>query len=234
MGKYTFRTVEEKWEVIRPFIEEDVNIHVLSARFGIDYKVISSWVRKYKADGMDGLKRRAGRKDYPDSLKLEAVRDVLQNGMSFPEAVVKHGISEEGVLRRWVSLYNGGNNIISSKKGASTMPVKKTSSQKGRKTTLAEKVEIVNYAISRDHDYQGAMKEFGVSYSQVYSWVRKFEAGGSDSLKDRRGRNREEEELTEFELLGLEIKRLKTRNAYLEMEGDLAKKLLELKQRRGR
>lgn len=47
--------------------------------------------------------------------------------------------------------------------------------KQGRQTTFEERVEIVNYTIAHGKDYQAAIEKFGVSYQQVYSWVRKFE-----------------------------------------------------------
>ena len=48
---------------------------------------------------------------------------------------------------------------------------------KGRKTTLEERIEIVQYTLAHDLDYERAVKKFGVSYPQVYAWVRKYQAG---------------------------------------------------------
>ena len=35
-----------------------------------------------------------------------------------------------------------------------------------------------------------------ISYQQIYSWVRKYEATGVDGLVDRRGKAKAEDELT--------------------------------------
>lgn len=103
----------------------------------------------------------------------------------------------------------------------------------GRKTTLEERIEIAQYTIARNLDYKSAMKEYTVSYQQVYSWVNKYKDGGYESLKDNRGRKKKAEELTELELLKLEVKQLKARNEHLEMESDIEKKLEELRYRYG-
>lgn len=54
-----------------------------------------------------------------------------------------------------------------------------------------ERVEIVNFPLAHEKDYQGAVEKYGVSYQQVYSWVRKFEKEGSHGLLDRRGKGLE-------------------------------------------
>ncbi|KXU11072.1 Mobile element protein [Streptococcus gallolyticus] len=98
--------------------------------------------------------------------------------------------------------------------------------RQGRQTTFDERVEIVNFTIAHNKDYQAAIEKYGISYQQVYSWVRKFEQEGSQGLLDRRGKGLETKpNLTPEEKLQLKIKQLEERNRYLEMELGLLKKL---------
>lgn len=107
--------------------------------------------------------------------------------------------------------------------------------KQGRKTTFEERLEIVNYTIAHEKNYQVAIDKFGVSYQQVYFWVRKFEKNDSQGLVDRRGKGLESKpNLTEAEKLQLKIKQLEERNRYLEMEVGLLKKLEEIKRRNRR
>lgn len=103
---------------------------------------------------------------------------------------------------------------------------------KGRKTTLKERIEIVQYTLAREKDYHGAAEKYAVSYQQVYSWVKKYESDGAAALEDRRGKKlASKETLTETERLQLEVKELKHRNEYLEAEAGLLKKLEEIERR---
>ncbi len=89
----------------------------------------------------------------------------------------------------------------------------------GRKTTFEERVEIVNFTITHDKDYQAAIEKYGISYQQVYSWVRKFEKDGSQGPLDRRGKGLDRKPtLPPEEELQLKNKQLEERNRYLEME----------------
>ena len=83
---------------------------------------------------------------------------------------------------------------------------------------------------ANDHAYSTAADKFKVSYQQVYTWVRKLEKTGPDSLSDRRGKSKEAP-LTELELAKLEIKRLKAENKHLELDRILSKKLWEIQRR---
>lgn len=137
----------------------------------------------------------------------------------------RYDISDTYVLRSWIKRYTSGKDLKATSKGYSRM-------KQGRPTTFEERVEIVNYTIAHGKDYQAAIEKFGVSYQQVYSWVRKFEKSGSQGLVDRRGRGLESKpNLTEAELLQLKIKQLEERNRLLEIEVGLLKKLEDVKRR---
>ncbi|MBT2287456.1 hypothetical protein J7E78_28625 [Paenibacillus polymyxa] len=41
--------------------------------------------------------------------------------------------------------------------------------------TVQERIEITQYTIAIDLDYSKAKQKFGVSYAQVYAWVRKYQ-----------------------------------------------------------
>ena len=102
---------------------------------------------------------------------------------------------------------------------------------KPRKTTLEERIRIVEYCISNSNDYSAAAKAYNCSYGQIYSWVKKYAANGVDGLKDGRGRTKPEEELSEIEKLKAENRLLKAEKKKQQMEIDLLKKLEEIGRR---
>ena len=52
-----------------------------------------------------------------------------------------------------------------------------------RKTTIDERKEIVNYCIEHNRNYKETAALYNVSYSQVYSWMKKYDSEGEDSRK---------------------------------------------------
>ena len=100
---------------------------------------------------------------------------------------------------------------------------------KGRKTTQEERSQIVAFCIEHGKDYGLTVETYKVSYQQIYSWVRKYEAGGVDGLVDRRGKSKPEDELTEAERLRQENRMLQAMLKDKEMEIALLKKLRELR-----
>ena len=100
---------------------------------------------------------------------------------------------------------------------------------KGRKTTQEERAQIVAFCIEHGKDYALTVKTYQVSYQQIYSWVRKYEASGVDGLVDRRGKAKPVDELTETERLRQENRMLQAKLNDKEMEIALLKKLRELR-----
>ena len=98
---------------------------------------------------------------------------------------------------------------------------------KGRKTTQEERAEIVAFCIEHNKDYGLTVETYNVSYQQIYAWVRKYEEGGVDKLKDNRGRTKPVEEMTEVEKLKAEMKILEAKNRQLEIENAFIKKIVD-------
>ena len=101
----------------------------------------------------------------------------------------------------------------------------------GTKTTWEERIQIVLDCLGNKKDYQEAANTHQVSYQQIYQWVKKYEDGGVDALKDRRGSTKEESELTPEEKMTLQMKKLERENERLRAENLFLKKLEEIERR---
>ncbi len=102
---------------------------------------------------------------------------------------------------------------------------------KGKHTTYEERVEMVSYCIEHGNDYAAAMDKYGISYQQIYSWVKKYDENGVEGLVDKRGKRKPESEMTELEKLRAENRMLEARNKQLELENAVLKKLEEIERR---
>ncbi len=130
------------------------------------------------------MSRRRNKK-YSIEFKLQAVEDYLNSGGSLREICKKHEIKDKRRLHNWVMWYNG-HKEFKEHRGAGT----EIYITKGRKSTLEERIEIVEYCIEHGKDYPATIEKYGVSYQQLYSWVRKYEEIGIDGLCDGRGRTK--------------------------------------------
>ena len=163
-------------------------------------------------------------KHYGAELKLQAVQDYLAGKGSQKAICQKYGISARSILQEWIMCYNGHKDfkVRSGAKGEIYMT-------KGRKTTQEERAKIVAFCIEHGKDYALTVETYQVSYQQIYSWVRKYEARGVNGLVDRRGKAKPEDELTEAERLRQENRMLQAKLKDKEMEISLLKKLRELR-----
>ncbi len=162
-------------------------------------------------------------KKYSTELKTQAVEDYLNGKGSLWNICHKYEIVNEKSLREWIMWYNG-HKVFRKRRGART----EIYMTKGRKTTLEERIEIVEYCIERGKDYPATIEKYSISYQQIYSWVRKYEEIGVDGLRDRRGRTKPVEEMSDVEKLQAENRLLKAQLRDKEVEMLLLKKLQEL------
>lgn len=96
-----------------------------------------------------------------------------------------------------------------------------------RKTTIEERKEIVEYCINHNRNYKDTAALYDISYSQVYSWVKKYDVNGEESLTDKRGHHKTDDEVDELERLRRENLRLKRQLEEKDMLTELLKKVKE-------
>ncbi|MEX2460621.1 MAG: transposase, partial [Paenibacillaceae bacterium] len=193
----------------------------VARKYDISVTTLVKWRRRYEWYGIEGLEIQTHNKSYSAELKLQAVLDYLSGNYSQYEIIDKYKISSRTQLARWISKYNDHSSLKSYKsEGALAMT-------KGRSTNWNERIDIVQYCLSNNHDYQNTSAKYQVSYQQVYQWVKKYEAGGDDALRDGRGRKKAPEELSEADRQKLAMKKLEYENERLRAENALLKKLQE-------
>ena len=157
-------------------------------------------------------------KKYSMELKMKAVQSYINGEGSYEILKEKYKSRSSTQLKKWFLWYNGHREFKerTSAKGEIYMT-------KGRKTTQEERAEIVAFCIEHNKDYGLTVETYNVSYQQIYTWVRKYEEGGVDKLKDNRGRTKPVEEMTEIEKLRAEMKILEAKNRQLEIENAFIK-----------
>jgi transposase-like protein len=205
---------------------EEYSVGELSERYQIPKVTLYNWIERFEKDGISGLEDVKAWKSYSKELKLTAVRDYLSGEYSQYEIVRLYEISSRSVLQGWINKYNSHRDLKDTPEGRTS------SMTKGRKTTWDERLTIVSYCLKNGKNYHKTAEVYEVSYQQVYQWVKKFEHGGDGALRDKRGRNKEEIELSTEEKIKLEMKKLERENERLRAENAFLKKLEEIERRR--
>ena len=194
----------------------------LAEKYGIGKTTLQQWVAKYRLYGIAAFIKHPGNSSYSSDFKKMCVQAVLSGEGSVDNIVAKYSISSREVPRRWIQCYNADR-----EPGDYSPKREVCMAEARRKTTIEERREIVTYCLSHNHDYKGTASVCEVSCSQVYSWVKKYEASGEGGLTDRRGRHKTDDEADEPERLRRENLRLKRRLEEKDMAVELLKKVKE-------
>ena len=205
---------------------ENDSPETIARRVGVAPNSVRRWIANYESMGQAAFIRN-GNKHYSKELKEQAVKDYLSGKGSLQEICKKHKIKSTCQLRSWIKKYNGHEELKASGTGETVIMTK------GRKTTFDERVEIVQYCIAHDHNYAETSAKYNVSYQQARNYTVKYEAGGIEALRDRRGRTKPLDEMSELEKLRAENRILRAEKERAEMEASFLKKLDEIERRRG-
>lgn len=218
-------TAIEKLSIINGIESGQVGVKESVRKFGISKSTLAKWRRRYRNFGYEALEVRSHNKSYSAELKHQAVEDCLFGGLSQYAVIDKYGISSRNQLANWIKKYNGHSSL-------KAYTGVKTAMTKGRSTTWQERIEIALYCITHERDYGKAAAQYKVSYQQVYGWVKKYEEGGQDALRDGRGRTKAPEELSDADRQKLAMKKLEYENERLRAENAFLKKFQEFERRR--
>ena len=216
---------EEKMNAVKRRLEGKESYASIAGSIGAGETTIQTWVLNYEAMGEDAFIRSSNR-HYTLEEKNEAVKFYLEGKGSLSATCKKFKIPSAGTLRRWIKVYNDCELKASPAGGKRTVMIK------GRKTTLEERIAIVENHIKSGSTYDETAQKYNVSYQQIYQWYHKYMDKGVDGLKDGRGRTRTEEEMSELEKLKAENRLLKAELENRKLENLFLKKVKEIERRR--
>jgi len=223
-------SIEDKLKACEDYLSGTRSISQICIDFGMSSKngmTIYKWVDKYMTWGLDAFLISSHNRAYTKEFKTQAVKEYISGQASVREIVAKYNIGSKSMLERWISLYDSDMNL----KDYNPKP-EVYMAESRRKTTKEERIEIVRYCIEHNRDYKETALRYDVSYGQVYSWVRKYDASGEEGLLDKRGHHKSDEEVDGLEKLRRENTRLKRQLEAKDRTVELLKKVQEYERRR--
>ena len=224
MSRRSKTTDEERMAAVQEYMNGEGSYRSIAKKYGITYERFRQLVIRAQTEGIESIKLSHTNKKYSAETKMSAVKEYLEGKCSQVEICKKYNITNDSLLIQWIKCYNNGKDFKER-----TRSERGITMNKGRKTTQEERVEIVAFCAENGKNYGLAMEKYGVSYQQIYSWVRKYESKGVEGLTDRRGKAKPENELTDADRLRMENKILQAKLKDTEMENKLLKKLRELR-----
>ena len=216
-------TPELREKIAKEYLAGNISSIELARKYNIPSDTtVRVWAQKYKEQGIAAFIKGQGNAHYSSEFKTFCVELCISGEMSINEVVAKYNISAQQVLRRWIMKYNANREL---KDYYPNQEVYMAESK--RKTTIDERKEIVEYCIAHNYNYSNTAAIYDVSYSQVYSWVKKYKANGVEGLIDKRGQHKTDDEVDELERLHRENARLKRQLEEKDMLAELLKKVQE-------
>lgn len=217
---------EEKIKIVKEFLSGQSTLSEIGSRYGYTFRkgypgCYQRWIALYKEHGESAFFHN-GNSCYTKEFKVKVVEEYIAGTASATELAAKYKISTASILLNWVKMYNANRELRSYEPQREVYMA-----EARRKTTIEERKEIVEYCLLHNRDYKGTASLYDVSYSQVYSWVRKYDATGEEGLSDKRGRHKTDDEIDELERLRRENKRLKRQLEENDMLVQLLKKVKE-------
>ena len=215
-------TPEFRAKVSQQYLDGTGSYPYLAEKYGVGKTTLQQWVAKYRIYGIEAFANKSGNASYSSDFKTKCVESVLSGIGSVDDIVAKYNISSREVLRSWIKSYNANREL------KDYDPKREVyMAEARRQTTIEERKEIVEYCIQHNRDYKGTASLYDVSYSQVYSWVKKYDADGEEGLADKRGIHKSDDEIDEIERLKRENVRLKRQLEEKDMLTELLKKVRE-------
>lgn len=183
--------------------------------------VIREWAKAYQSQGLKAFEEKIQNKSYTKEFKLKVVQEYLSEKVGIQALVIKYNISSTSVLRRWIKRYN---NHMELKDYDPKPEVYMTDTLK---TTYEERIAIVKDCLDHNRDIKGIAAKYNCKYAQLYQWVRKYEANGEEALIDKRGKRKQNDELSELEKAERKIAKLEREKEEYRKKYELLKKAEE-------
>lgn len=193
-------------------------------RLPISEVTLNRYYERYLLHGVEHVHRKKPNQRYSKAFKERVVQEYLDGKGSILWLSMIYHIPSDTTLRNWILRYTSGNEM------KDYLAKSEVYTMKSRKTTQDERIRITEECIDHHFDYKEIAEKHQVTYNQVYQWVKKYKEHGPAGLADGRGRGKPSSIQTDAEKLEMEIKALKARNQWLEMENEVLKKAQEIEE----
>lgn len=226
MKKIPRYTLEQKLQACEDYLSGRKSTLQIAKELGMGsygYSYVNFWIRQFRKSGSAGLERKPRNRSYSRQFKMKVVKEYNSGVTSKLELAIKYKIPSTNTVRTWIRKYN---NHIELEDYA---PKPEVYMAKRKKTTFEERIEIAKWCLDHGRSYKEAAARFACSYQQVRNWVIKYEKGGEEALKDKRGKRKVDEQLTDLEKAQRTIKKMERELEAMRKENILLKKVMDAK-----
>lgn len=94
-----------KIRAVKTVLKNFKSINVTSDQLGINRSDLQRWIKLYNKYGAAGLTPKTSNSTYTREFKIQVVRSIEENGLSFKAASLKYNIPAHSTVRKWYLTY---------------------------------------------------------------------------------------------------------------------------------
>ena len=156
-----------KLKLVNDYLDGDLSYVSLAKKYDIPSpSSIKDWVRAYKSQGIEGLKRKKPKKRgvYSVQFKLDVVQFVLETEASFPKAAKHFNLKHPSLVCSWFNAFKklGIEGLKPKGRGRSSMPKKPNREKNNEVNHLTPNQELLreNELLRLENAYLKKLKAF--------------------------------------------------------------------------
>ena len=162
MAKYN---EEFKIKLVTEYLYGNLGYKLLAKKYNLPSPTPSrNWVRAYKNQGLEGLKRRKVKEVYSVQFKLYTIQFILNTGASYLETAVQYNLNNPSLIARWMKVFHeqGVEGLNPKPKGRPSMSKQpnKTKKKEEKKLTREEELERENELLRLENTYLKKLRAF--------------------------------------------------------------------------
>lgn len=162
MAKYS---EEFKIKLVTEYLDGNIGYQALAKKYNIgSHTRIVEWVKTYKSQGMEGLKRRKTKKEYSVQFKLDTIQFMLNTGASYIDTAIRFNLNNPSLIARWMKEFHerGVEGLNPKPKGKPSMSKEPKNQKKKevKKLTREEELEREIELLRLENTYLKKLRAF--------------------------------------------------------------------------
>jgi len=155
---------EFKIKLVTEYLHGNLGYNSLAKKYNMPSQTpLQDWVRAYKTQGVEGLKRRKMKEAYSIKFKLDTIQFMLETGASYQETAEQFRLNNPSLIHHWMKIFNeqGIEGLNLKSKGRPSMSKKPNKKKnENKKLTREEELERENELLRLEVAYLKKLRAF--------------------------------------------------------------------------
>lgn len=167
MGRKSKFSLEERVSMCKDYLEKGMRFKDITIKYGVSDSGLYQYINRFRIHGVHVLKEVGNRnRSYTKEFKAKIIDKILE-GNSIEYLSTKY-LLPSAIVTKWINQYNKG--IIND-----YIPRGEIYTMKSPKLSDEKKMDIARECIDNGKNYKETCVKYGVNYSNLYSWVSKYQ-----------------------------------------------------------